>query len=84
MLDLVVGKAHQRFECKLIVKYMGSALIEHFGTDKALDQAKDVRIGPALNLTEQACFGLDEKGQAVDLRESIGQEFAREVETPVL
>jgi len=84
MLDLVVGKTHQRFECELIVEYMGPTLIEHFGTDKSLDQAKDVRIGSTLDLAEQACFGRGEKAQAVDLRESVGQELARDVESAVL
>lgn len=40
MLDLVVGKAHQRFECELIVKDMGTTLIEHFGTDKRSTRPK--------------------------------------------
>ncbi|MNM88266.1 hypothetical protein D3C81_1004740 [compost metagenome] len=68
MLDLVVGKTHQRFECELIVKYMGPTLVEHLGTDKALDQAKNVRIGSTLNLAEQACLVCAEEGQAVDMR----------------
>ncbi|MCY1388824.1 hypothetical protein D9M71_36060 [compost metagenome] len=84
MLDLVVGKTHQRFECELIVKYMGPTLVEHLGTDKALDQAKNVRIGSTLNLAEQARLVCAEEGQAVDPRESVGQEFAREVEAAVL
>lgn len=68
MLDLVVGKAHQRFECELIVKDMGPTLIEHFGTDKTLDQAKNIRIGSTLNLAKQARLVRGEKGQAVDPR----------------
>ncbi|MNL55806.1 hypothetical protein D3C87_1792440 [compost metagenome] len=84
MLDLVIGKAHQRFKCELIVKDMGATLVEHFGTDKPLDQAKHIGIGSALNLTEQARLVRGEKGQAVDPRQAVGQEFAREIETPVL
>ncbi|MNR31197.1 hypothetical protein D3C85_1486940 [compost metagenome] len=84
VLDFVVGKTHQRFKCELIVKDMGPTLIEHFGTDEAFDQTKEIRISPALNLTEQARLRPVEKGQTVDLREPIGQELAREIETPFL
>lgn len=47
---------------------MGPTLIEHFGTDKTLDQAKNIRIGSTLNLAKQARLVRGEKGQAVDPR----------------
>src|SRR6186997_2567215 len=84
MLDLVVGEAHQRFERKLVVEYVGPPLVEHLGADKPLDEPEDIGVRATLDLAEQARLFLGEKIEMIDLRQRVGQELAGKVErTPL-
>ena len=58
MFELLVGKAHERFERSLVAEPMVPAQLENLGTDVALDEPEHVRVRASLNLTEQASIVL--------------------------
>src|SRR5262245_56892937 len=59
---------------------MLAADLEDLCADVALDQAENVGVGAALDLAHQPLLVRVQELQALDLGQSIGQEFLRDVE----
>ena len=80
MLELLVGEAHQRFHDDLVAERVAARDLEHLRADVALDEAKHVGVGAALDLAQEAALvGIDEP-EAPDLRELVGHELLGELE----
>ena len=58
------------------------AHVEHLGRDEALHQPEHVRVGPALDLTEQAPVVRAGKSSRSTLDSPSGREPLREIEAP--
>ena len=56
MLQLLIAEPDQCLERNLIAEPVIVAQFQNFGVDEALDQAKDVGIGTALDLTLRTAF----------------------------
>ena len=82
VLDLLVAEAHQRLQRVLVAEPVVAAHVEHLGGDEPLDEAEYVGVGAALNLAEQSLVVRAEEGEAIDLRQTVGQEPLGEIETP--
>ena len=80
MLDLFVAEPHHRFQRVLIAQPVVAAHLEHLRRDKAFDQAEDVGVRTALNLTELSLLVSREEVETIDLRQTVGQELLGEIE----
>ena len=82
MLEFFVGKSNQRLERPLVTQPVFAAQFKDLGADIPLDQAENVGVGTALNLTQQTPLVGGQKLETGGLRQSVGQELLRKVERP--
>src|SRR6185312_839582 len=63
MLQLLVAKSYQCFECNLTAEPVIAAQLQDLGIDEALDQAKDIGVGAALDLAHETFFICRKSGE---------------------
>ena len=81
VLQLLVAEAHQRLERDLVAQPVFVAELQHLGVDEALDQAKHVGVGAALDLAGKALLVGGQGREGIGHRKPVRQELVGGVET---
>ena len=81
VLQFLVAEPHQRLERDLVAEPMFVAELEDLGVDEALDQAKHVGVGAALDLADKALLFGGQGREGVGHRKPVRQELVGRVET---